>query len=125
MNISPFCNLAGRLGPNAWTKNVRNVYEAWAGDQDDSKLPYLPDKEASYRETYPSQNMKDNELLATRTKVASINAYCIPERFIFQIEEKYNPFERDIAVINIFYGTATAMGKKLGLSCAKLWTNLD
>ena len=34
--------------------------------------------------------------------------------FFFQIEEKYNPFERDLAVINIFYGTATAMGKQVG-----------
>ena len=56
--------------------------------------------------------MKDGELLATKTKVASINSYFIPKQLIFQVEEKYNPFERDIAVINIFYGTATAMGKK-------------
>ena len=110
MNISPFCKLAGRPDPNAWAKDVNDVYDAWPGDEDISKLSYLPAKEASYREAYPSQNMKDNELLSTKSKVESIHAYFI-KQFCFQVEEKYNPFERDLAVINIFYGTSTAMGK--------------
>ena len=29
----------------------------------------------------------------------------------FQHETKYNAFERDIAVLNIFFGKATAIGK--------------
>ena len=112
MNISPFCHLVGGLNPNAWAKDVIDVYDAWSRNEDGSQLSYLPDKEASDRESYPNQNMKDGELLTTKTMVASVNSFSLPKQLIFQVEEKYNPFERDIAVINMFYGTATAMGKK-------------
>ena len=72
LNISPFCILERRQNPNPWAEDVNDLYNAWAENEDDLKLSYLPEKGASYRKTYPLQDMKDNELLTTRPKVNRI-----------------------------------------------------
>ena len=117
MNISPFCKLAGRPDPNAWAKDVNDVYDAWPGDEDISKLSYLPAKEASYREAYPSQNMKDNELLSTKSKVASINNYFTKQLF-FRLKKNTTPMKEILQLSTYFMEQQQLWVNKLGLSCA-------
>ena len=127
MNISPFCKLEGRINPNAWAKDVNDVYDAWSGGEEDgSQLSYLPDKEASYRESYPSQNMKDGELLATRTKVASINSYFIPKQFIFRLKKNTTPLKETLR-LSIYFMEQQQLSVKnnLGINSAKYRANLD
>ena len=67
LNTSPFCNLDKRPYPNAWAKDLGEVYEN--GDGESAKPGYIPDKEASERETYPNEKMKKNELFTQKTLV--------------------------------------------------------
>ena len=64
------------------------------------------------RNTYYTKAMKDNEMLKTLTKVHDQE-----DQFILvndsQSDTEYNAFERDIAIINIFFGKTTAIGKTL------------
>lgn len=69
LNISPFCNLTMKQDPTAWAGYVAELYEAWATDESELNLSYVPHKEKSIRESYPTQYMKENELLTTRPKV--------------------------------------------------------
>ena len=41
-----------------------------------------------------------------------IKSYFCCYLYLFKDKAKYNPFERDLAVVNIFFGKATAIGKK-------------
>ena len=75
LHASPFCNLAKSSNPSAWAKDVNEVYDLHrkqAKDNDSTKQPYLPDMAASERETYPSNAMKQNELLTIRLEVTLI-----------------------------------------------------
>ena len=87
MNISPFCILPSKETTLSWARDVKDLYNAWAGDEEDLELSYLPDKEASVRETYPTTVMKDNELLTTRPQVIILYINFVRRVFIPERQE--------------------------------------
>ena len=65
LNVSPFCTLVEGLGPMKWAENLRNLYE-----EENSFLPsYIENLESPIRMTYPSEALKEMELMSTLAKV--------------------------------------------------------
>ena len=64
------------------------------------------------RLVYPD-GMAEKELITSLAKVL-INQVVVLEEFHFSLQgEYYNAFEKDIAVVNIFFGKSTVFGKFL------------
>ena len=63
MNVSPFCDMSQQSGPVGWTEDVDELYK-------DVETPeYIQDMKTSMRETYPTSEMRKNEMLSTLVKV--------------------------------------------------------
>ena len=99
-------------GPAGWTEEVSSIYK----DMEEPK--YIQNMETPMRETYPTPTMKETELLSTLVEVVQtlqmtqqiFNSFLNKYSLNLQKNVYYNMFERDLAVVNIFFGEATAIG---------------
>ena len=64
------------------------------------------------RKEYPMGSMASHEILDSLTEVFNIHNFRTPTEFQ-QGAPEYNAYERDIAVLNLFFGDLTAFGKVL------------
>ena len=73
------------------------------------------------RNVYPSDKIKNAELLAALKKVSDISfliwfwpnlGYIWDKKnyFVFQADPIYNALEKDIAVVNLYFGSSTVYG---------------
>ena len=65
LNVSPFCTLVEGLGPMKWAEDLKNLYE-----EESSFLPsYIENLRSPLRMIYPSEALKEMELMRNRAKV--------------------------------------------------------
>ena len=102
LNLSPFCTLSASTLAK-WQPDIKSTYGKTMTNYT-SKLP------GPLRMKYPSTPEK--ELLASLTQVLIQNALFIKNDPI-QGEAYYNVYEKDIAVVNIFFGGSTVFGEEM------------
>ena len=65
LNVSPFCTLVEGLGPMKWAEDLKKLYE-----EENSFLPsYIENLRSPLRMIYPSEALKEMELMRNRAKV--------------------------------------------------------
>ena len=101
LNLTPFCKLA-TSSLAKWQPAIKSTYGNTSTDYT-SKLP------GPWRLKYPSNPEK--ELLVSLTQVLIRNA-CFIMNDPIQGEDYYNAYEKDIAVVNIFFGGSTVFGEE-------------
>ena len=109
LNLSPLCDLGSHTKPQAWAKEVKEVY-----DKDRSALyvrichmvffthgrtlccsppDYVARVESPIRQHYPVPRAKEQEIIES-----------------IREDSEYNAYDKDIAVVNIFFGKPTTIG---------------
>ena len=89
LNTNPLCDLTDTAGIRPWARAVKEEY----GKKD---VPYyITSLEDPYRKLYPDPITKAGELLTKKAKEDS----------------EYDAFKEDIAILNIYFGKSTALGK--------------
>ena len=112
------CDLASQTKPQAWAKEVKEVYNSdrsvmlqnmtlgscfdWIQDERQSiatflhcRLPdYVARVESPMRSHYPGQRAEGQEIIESLVG-----------------DPDYNAYEKDIAVVNIFFGKPTTIGR--------------
>ena len=111
INASPFCNLSNTLGPVKWASDVKRMYT-------NKTMPeYVESLLSSTRYNYATEERRNDELLEPLVQVGLKNDKVLFFfLFFLQIYSSYNAFERDIAVVNIFFGKTNAKGTKFSSS---------
>ena len=105
LNLSPFCNLATPTNLAKWQPAINSTYGSTTTD-------YTSQLQGPLRLKYPSNPEK--ELLVSLTQVLIRNASFVMNDLI-QGEAYYNAYEKDIAVVNIFFGGSTVFGEEKGV----------
>ena len=100
LNLSPLCQLSTssllKLQPV-----VDGTYGNWSTD-------YSSGIGGPIRRSYPTLRMRREELLTSLTKVT----FCLHNNRIFDKDDPtYSAYERDIAVVNIFFGDSTVFSE--------------
>ena len=93
-----------------WAENMRKLYE-----EEISFLPsYIENLESPLRMSYPSEELQERELMRNLAEVLVFFIQILTLIFKYcQENSVYNAFEKDIAVINIFFGESTALGDNI------------
>ena len=107
LNLNSFCNLTDDASLAKWKPAIQATYE------NISKSPrYIRELSGPMRLVHPDW-MAEKELITSLIKVL-IHQVVVLEQFHFSFQgEYYNAFEKDIAVVNIFFGKSTVFGKVL------------
>ena len=112
LNLSPFCTLT-TSSLVKWQPTINKTYE-------DINTNYTSGLPGPMRPRYP-QSMADEELFSSLTKVNDFNQH---SRYLYNFilfytqlrlkplkgNPKYNAYEKDIAVVNIYFGDSTVFG---------------
>ena len=89
-----------------WQPDVQSTY----GNASES-TSYIRGLQGPLRPKYPN-DIAQKELMASLTEVLTL--YIHSSRYnttLIQGEQYYNAFEKDIAVVNIYFGDSTVFGK--------------
>ena len=108
MNLSPFCGLDSSSA--SLVKLEPTVRAAYGGSSIDTG--YVQDLASPMRKEYPLQDMASDEILSPLAKVCP-PFFKIENMFTSQDDLEYNAFERDIAVVNLFFPDSTVFGQYL------------
>ena len=80
LNVSPFCNLGKATSPTKWAGDVKELYA-----EEDKPLPeYIEQLESPLRESYPSEEFKNNEMMTNLAEVQSNDSFS-EYRFFLQV----------------------------------------
>ena len=104
LNLSPFCNLT-LTSLAMWQPSILETY----GNQTTS---YVNQTSGPMRSKYPN-SMGERELISSLTKVILLlyqASYLIS--LCYQDQVLYNAYEKDIAIVSIFFGESTVFGIK-------------
>ena len=104
LNLSPFCGLDASSTP---LKLQPTVYASY-GSIDPNYVQNLP---SPMRKEYPIESMVSNEILST---LAEVWLWLFTKRNIpicSQDDPVYNAYERDIALVNLFFPDSTVFGQ--------------
>ena len=85
-----------------WQPSVLKTYGNQTKD-------YVIKTSGPMRKKYPN-SMDDRELITSLTEVKTYHNYLRHKRY-FQDDNYYNAYERDIAIVNIFFGEPTVYGE--------------
>jgi hypothetical protein len=92
LNLSPLCDLASPSSPHAWAEAAVATYSDPPG--------YVLDRRAGLmRPQFPTAQLQEQEMLK-----ALLGGSTLPE---------YNAFDKDIAVVNFYFGKPTTFGESL------------
>ena len=92
LNSSPLCNLTGRGSPLYWAGDAAALYSQQTGAVPD----YVALLDGPSRRLYPGDRFRQEVLLPNTTGNKEI---------------EYNAVEKDVAVLNIFFGMDTVPGE--------------
>ena len=101
MNLSPICELS-KTSLASWRPSVKSTYDSVSANP-----RYLDDVQGPLRLKYPN-DMAGKELITQLTEV--LPKTLIWYFFVFKGKPTYNAYEKDIAVVNIFFGDSTVFG---------------
>ena len=97
--MSPFCNLTSPSF-TMWQPSIKETYENQTAD-------YVKKITNPLRLKYPYA-MDKKEIITSLTKVGQVK---LDQQDLFhQGEERYSAYEKDIAIVNIFFGEPTVYG---------------
>ena len=103
LNLSPFCNL-NLTSLAMWQPSILETY----GNQTTS---YVNQMSGPLRLKYPD-SMGERELISSLTQVIEANQPNLGSNQLFyQDHVSYNAYEKDIAIVNIFFGDSTGFGE--------------
>merc|ERR1712032_419359 len=97
LNLSPFCNLS-ESSLAKWRPAINSTY----GEDTTNYTNGVP---GPLRLKYPKISWTEQELLVSLTQVSIQNAFI--DHYPLQGDAYYNAYEKDIAVVNIFFGGST------------------
>ena len=112
LNLSPLCDVTA-----ANTESQATLWGQAASDTYHSlglKPDYVENIVGPTRQFYINQDRRDRELLSSIVEVSQES--CPPHSpltSIFSLQTRsvgYNAFERDISILNIYFGDSTVMG---------------
>ena len=103
LNLSPFCNLS-ESSLAKWQPTINLTY----GNTTTNYTSRVP---GPLRLKYPKISWTEQELLVSLTQVSIPNASI--DHYPLQEEAYYNAYEKDIAVVNIFFGGSTVFGEEM------------
>ena len=107
MNLSPFCTLNANSVLPKWQSAVNETYGVSGNG-----LEYISGLPSPIRKEYKKQ-VRGREILSSLSEVF----FQFKRRYLilrhFQENPAYNAYEKDIAVVNIFFGQSTAFGKSI------------
>ena len=104
INNSPLCNLSAVSDTTKWGDDVRQLY----GEEG---IPeYVQKLSSPLRYNYHTQEQRSEELLQGLTEVNVLGFGIDNYHLYFQSDSVYNAFERDVAMVNIFFGKSTVIG---------------
>ena len=89
LNYSPLCSLSPKFSPVLWQQPVKEIY-----DQMETPPDYIQSMEDVQRYFYPSDVARNREIVESYT--------------YSQHKQTYNAFEKDIAVLHVYFGQPTA-----------------
>ena len=93
LNTNPLCDLTDTVGTRPWARAVTEEY----GPVGDFNNPdYITSLEDPIRKLYPDLVTKQGEILRKKGDE----------------DPKYDAYKEDIAILNIYFGKSTALGKK-------------
>jgi hypothetical protein len=104
LNLSPFCTLSSPSPDTRlkWLPTVNSIYGAVSP-------AYLSGLAGPLRREYPTHRMEEDEILKHLTKVMIHRQ--TNQMYPSQGDPMYNAYERDLAVVNIFFGDSTVFGE--------------
>ena len=104
LNLNPFCNLTDRLSASPWLGEVTSLYGAG-----DSVPGYIQDITEATRPAYKYKEDEQMDVLLP-DKVSDTGALfglsCV------QQDKSYRALDRDVALVNIYWGDVTVMGRQ-------------
>ena len=101
LNLSPLCQLSS-------TGSLLKLQPAVNGIYGNSSTDYTSSISGPVRRSYPTHRMTQEELLTSLTEVT----FCLQNNSIFDKDDPtYSAYERDIAVVNIFFGDSTVFSE--------------
>ena len=103
LNLSPFCNLSASSLAK-WQPAIHSTYGNTTTD-------YTTGVSGPLRLKYPKKSWEEQELLGSLTQVLIQNASS--DHYPLQGDPYYNAYEKDIAVVNIFFGGSTVFGEEM------------
>ena len=89
LDVSSLCKLSSGEETVLWSDEVSRLYRSKPGYIESLK------KNGSWRKLYPTQYMQESEILTTMTQASVV---------------EYDAFENDIAMVEIYFGSPTAVG---------------
>ena len=101
LNLSPFCNTSA-TSLVMWQTNMEETYG-------NTTTSYVSGISGPMRLKYPRATAK-KELIHSLTKVL-IWYRIYDDNFDKQGDQWYNAYEKDIALVNIYFGDSTVLGK--------------
>ena len=102
LNLSPFCGVDSSSAPLKLQPTLEESYGS-------KSVGYVQDLPSPMRKEYPLQSMASDEILSPLAKVWP--PFFSWKSFTFQDDPEYNAFERDIAVVNLFFPDSTVFGQ--------------
>ena len=111
LNLSPLCDVtAGDPAGEAtlWGEAASATYHDLG-----LKPDYVENILGATRQFYINQDRMDRELLSSIVEVRQDSRHHFSVIFVFSVQPRsvgYNAFERDISILNIYFGDSTVMG---------------
>ena len=97
LNTNPLCDLTDTVGTRPWARAVTEEY----GPVGDFNNPdYITSLEDPIRKLYPDLVTRQGEILKKKGEK----------------DPEYDAYKEDIAILNIYFGKSTAIGKKALIS---------
>ena len=101
LNLSPFCDLTSP-SLTMWRPSVVETYE-------DQTTDYVNKIVSPLRPKYPNA-MDEREIIKSLTKVGQV----VKDHLVIFLrggEQHYDAYEKDIAIVNLFFGEPTVYGE--------------
>ena len=111
LNLSPLCDITADTTASQatlWGQAATATYLNMG-----LKPDYVENILGPTRQFYINQDRMDRELLSSIVEVRQDSRHHFSVIFIFSVQSRsvgYNAFERDISILNIYFGDSTVMG---------------